>query len=88
MEQIIKKEETNKQTEMAVKSVFTLNKNMLSIACSVTFNACVHIFSLPVGHKMKIPINHELANVYSRENNFELFVLVIDTQGGYVEASN
>ena len=48
----------------------------------------LHIFSLPVGYKMKIPINHELANVYSRENNFELFVLVIDTQGGYVEASN
>ena len=48
----------------------------------------LHIFSLPVGHKMKIPINHELANVYSHENNFELFVLVIDTQGGYVKASN
>ena len=48
----------------------------------------LHIFFLPVGYKMKIPINHKLANVYSRENNFELFVLVIDTQGGYVEASN
>ena len=48
----------------------------------------LHIFSLPIGYKMKIPVNHELANVYSRENNFELFVLVIDTQGGYVEASN
>ena len=49
----------------------------------------LHIFSLPVGHKMKIPINHELANVYSCDNNFVLlFVLVIDTQGGYVEASN
>ena len=48
----------------------------------------LHIFSLPVWYKMKIPINHELANVYSCDNNFELFVLVIDTQGGYVEASN
>ena len=74
---------------MAVKSVFTLNKNMLFIACSVTFNACVvtHIF-LACRAQDEIPINHELANVYSRENNFELFVLVIDTQGGYVEASN
>ena len=75
---------------MAVKSVFAPNKNMLLTACSFTFNAwmCCHTFSLAASFKTKIPIDHELANVYSRENNFELFVLVIDTQGGYVEASN
>ena len=42
-EQIIenrkKNKQTNKQTEMAVKSVFASNKNMLLTACSFTFNA-------------------------------------------------
>ena len=40
LEQIIeiKKKQTNKQTEMAVKSVFAPNKNMLLTAFSFTFN--------------------------------------------------
>ena len=71
---------------MAVKSVFAPNKNMLLTACSFTFNAqlCCHTFSLAARYKTKIPINHELANVYSCKNNFELFVLVIDSQGEHI----
>ena len=71
---------------MAVKSVFASNKNMLLTACSFTFNAqlCCHTFSLAARYKTKIPIDHELANVYSCKNNFELFVLVIDSQGEHI----
>ena len=59
---------------------------MLLTACSFTFNAqlCCHTFSLAARYKTKIPINHELANVYSCKNNFELFVLVIDSQGEHI----
>ena len=40
LEQIIEnRKKKKKQTEMAVKSVFAPNKNMLLTACSFTFNA-------------------------------------------------
>ena len=69
---------------MAVKSVFASNKNMLLTACSFTFNAqlCFHTLSLAASFKTKIPIDHELANVYSCK--IELFVLVIDSQGEHI----
>ena len=83
---IEKNKQTNKQTEIAVKSVFAPNKDMLFTACSFTFNAwlCCHKFSLAARYKTKIAINHELANVYSCKNYFELFVLVIDSQGEHI----
>ena len=73
---------------MAVKSVFASNKNMLLTACSFTFNAqlCFHTLSLAASFKTKIPIDHELANVYSCKNNFKLFVLVIDSHQGSISS--